>query len=96
MRSILFIAALLLAGPALAQTTPPRVLRMATSTNAQLLQLCGKRNPYQAPVGVIEVGAHADMLLVNGDPIADINLLGDAEKNLLVIMKNGTFFKNKL
>ena len=37
MRSILLTAALLLAGPALAQTTPPRVLRMATSVDAATL-----------------------------------------------------------
>ena len=37
MRSILLTAALLLAGPSFAQTSPPRVLRMATSVDAATL-----------------------------------------------------------
>jgi imidazolonepropionase-like amidohydrolase len=45
---------------------------------------------------VVEEGALGDLLLVNGDPIADINLLADPENNLLVIMKNGKIYKNKL
>jgi hypothetical protein len=35
-------------------------------------------------------------LLVDGDPIADINLIEDPEKNLLVIMKDGRIYKNAL
>jgi imidazolonepropionase-like amidohydrolase len=76
--------------------TPAETLAMATGTNAQLLMLSGKRNPYPGTLGVVEEGALADLLLVDGDPLADIKLLEDPEKNLLVIMKDGRVFKNSL
>ncbi len=73
---------------------PEEVLKMATSTNAELLQLSGERNPYPGKLGVVEEGALADLLLVNGDPIADIKLIADPDKNMLVIMKDGQIYKN--
>lgn len=73
---------------------PAEVLRMGTSTNAELLQLSGKRNPYPGKLGVVEEGALADLLLVNGDPIDNLPLLADPANNLLVIMKDGTIYKN--
>jgi imidazolonepropionase-like amidohydrolase len=69
---------------------------MATSTNAQLLALSGKRNPYPGKPGVVEPGALADLLLVDGDPIANIKLIEDPAKNFVVIMKDGKIFKNSL
>ncbi len=51
--------------------TPAEVLRMATSTNAELLALSGPRSPYQGRLGVVEEGALADLLLVDGDPLTD-------------------------
>ena len=66
------------------------------STNAELLALSGKRNPYPGKLGVVEEGALADLLLVDGDPIANIKLIEDPEKNLLVIMKDGRIYKNAL
>ena len=48
---------------------------MATGTNAQLLQLSGKRNPYPGEPGVIEEGALADLLLVDGNPVENIKLI---------------------
>ena len=69
---------------------------MATSTNAELLALSGKRNPYPGKLGVVEEGALADLLLVDGDPIANIKLIEDPAKNLVVIMKDGKIFKNIL
>ena len=76
--------------------TPAETLAMATGTNAQLLMLSGKRNPYPGTLGVVEEGALADLLLVDGDPLADIKLLEDPGKNLLVIMKDGRVYKNSL
>jgi imidazolonepropionase-like amidohydrolase len=76
--------------------SPAEILTMATSTNAQLLQLSGKRNPYPGKLGVVEEGALADLLLVDGNPLEDITLLADPEQNFAVIMKDGTIFKNKL
>ena len=75
---------------------PGEVLRMATGTNGELLALSGPRNPYPGPIGVIEPGALADLLLVDGDPVADIKLLEDPERRLLVIMKDGKVYKNTL
>ncbi len=76
--------------------TPAEVLVMATATNAELLALSGKRSPYPGRLGVVEVGALADLLLVDGDPIVNIELLANPEENLLVIMKDGEIFKNLL
>jgi imidazolonepropionase-like amidohydrolase len=76
--------------------TPAEALVMATSTNAELLALSGKRNPYRGKLGVVEVAALADLLLVDGDPLQDINLVADPAKNFLVIMKDGKIYKNTL
>ena len=69
---------------------------MATAGNGELLALSGLRNPYAGKVGVIEEGALADMLLVDGDPRADIKLIEDPAKNLVLITKDGKVFKNTL
>jgi imidazolonepropionase-like amidohydrolase len=76
--------------------TPAETLIMATSTNAELLALSGKRNPYPGRLGVVEEGALADLLLVDGNPLENINLVADPEKNFLVIMKDGNIYKNTL
>jgi imidazolonepropionase-like amidohydrolase len=74
--------------------TPAEVLRMATADNAELLALSGKRSPYEGKLGVVQVGALADLLLVEGDPIANIKLIEDPAKKFLVIMKDGQIFKD--
>jgi len=74
--------------------TPAEALSMATSTNAELLALSGLRNPYPGKLGVVEEGALADLLLVDGDPIANIELIEDPAKNFLVIMKDGKIYKD--
>ncbi len=76
--------------------TPAEALKMATGVNAELLALSGPRNPYPGRLGVVEEGALADLVLVDGDPIANIKLIEDPDKNLLVIMKDGRIFKNAL
>lgn len=63
--------------------SPADVLKMTTSTNASLLQLSGERSPYPGKLGVIEEGAFADVLLVDGDPIANIKLIAEPAQNLL-------------
>jgi hypothetical protein len=67
-----------------AELTPP----------SDLLALSRRRNPYQKKFGVIEPGAYADLLLVNGNPLEDITLLGRPDKSLAVIVKNGAVIKN--
>ncbi len=76
--------------------TPGETLVMATGTNAELLALSGKRNPYPGRLGVVQEGALADLLLIDGDPVADIALITDPQKNMVVIMKDGKIFKNTL
>jgi imidazolonepropionase-like amidohydrolase len=74
--------------------SPAEVLTMATSGNAELLALSGLRSPYEGRLGVVEAGALADLVLVDGDPIADIDLIADPAKNFVVIMKDGRIYKN--
>jgi imidazolonepropionase-like amidohydrolase len=74
----------------------PELLVMATGTNAELLKLSGPRNPYPGKLGVVEEGALADLLLVDGDPIANLDLIADPAKSFLVIMKDGKIYKNAL
>jgi imidazolonepropionase-like amidohydrolase len=76
--------------------TPAEALIMATSTNAELLALSGKRNPYPGKLGVVEQGALADLLLVDGNPLDNINLIADPANNFKVIMKDGKIYKNTL
>ena len=75
---------------------PAEALAMATGTNAELLALSGKRNPYPGKLGVVEVGALADLLLVDGNPLENIALVTDPAKNFLIIMKDGTIYKDAL
>lgn len=72
------------------------ILKMITYDNAQLLALSGLRNPYPHKLGVIEEGAYADLLITNGNPLEDIDLLGNPQENLLLIMKDGEIYKNRL
>lgn len=74
--------------------TPAEALIMATSTNGELLTLSGPRNPYPGKLGVIEQGALADVLLVDGNPLEDIRLVADPANKFIVIMKDGVIYKN--
>ncbi|MGQ0455567.1 MAG: amidohydrolase family protein [Hyphomicrobium sp.] len=76
--------------------TPVEVLKMATGDNGELLALSGLRSPYEGKVGVVEEGALADLLLVDGDPIANIKLIEDPAKNFVVIMKDGKVYKRAM
>lgn len=73
-----------------------QVLHMATGVNAQLLGLSGKRNTYPRALGVLEQGAYADLLLVDGNPLENIALIAEPQRNLRAIMKDGKFYKNTL
>ena len=76
--------------------SPTEALRMATSGNAELLALSGPRSPYPGPLGVVEPGALADLLLVDGNPLENLALVADADKHFVVIMKDGQIIKNRL
>lgn len=72
------------------------ILKMVTYDNAQLLSMSGDRNPYPGQLGVIQEGALADILVVKGNALDDLDLLGDPEDNFHIIMKDGVIYKNTL
>jgi imidazolonepropionase-like amidohydrolase len=72
--------------------TPAEALQLVT----ELLALSDPRNPYPGKLGVVEADALADLILVNGDPITNLELMGDPDKNFLVIMKDGKIYKDIL
>jgi imidazolonepropionase-like amidohydrolase len=74
--------------------SPAQTLAMATGTNAQLLAMSGNRNPYAGKLGVVDEGALADLLLVDGNPLENIQLIADPARNFVVIMKDGKVYKD--
>jgi len=72
------------------------VLKMATSGNAELLKMCGPRDPYPGAFGVVEEGALADLILVDGNPLENLDLVIDPARNFVVIIKDGKTYKNML
>jgi len=68
---------------------------MATHDNAELLKMSGPRDPYQeGALGVVQAGAYADLILVDGNPLENLDLVADPDKNFVVIMKDGVIYKN--
>ncbi|HRJ29492.1 MAG TPA: amidohydrolase family protein [Cyclobacteriaceae bacterium] len=76
--------------------TPFEILKMVTFDNAQLLALSGLRSPYPGKLGVLENGALADLILVDGNPLEHIELLGQPEDKFHLILKDGKIVKSKL
>ena len=76
--------------------TNAEIIKMVTQDNGELLQLSGLRSPYPGKLGTIEEGALADLLLVDGDPLKNLKLLADPDKNFLLIIKDGQIYKNNL
>jgi imidazolonepropionase-like amidohydrolase len=70
------------------------VLRMATSVNGELCAMAGPRNPYPGKLGVVQAGAMADLLLVDGNPLENLQLIAQPEQSLSVIMKDGKVCKH--
>ncbi len=69
--------------------SPAEVIRSATIVNAEILQRAGE-------LGELKTGAHADLLVVDGDPLRDLGLFQDEGRHLSAIMKGGRFHKNRL
>ena len=76
--------------------TPAEALRMATADNGELMALSGFINPYPGKLGVVEEGALADLLLVDGDPLKNIKLVENPDTSFVIIMKDGRVYKNIL
>ncbi len=74
--------------------SPAEILKMVTHDNAQVLALSGPRSPYQGKLGVVEEGALADLLLVDGNPLENLELLANPSESFLVIMKDGKIYKD--
>lgn len=69
-------------------------IKQATSYAAELLGLCTYLNPYiDGKIGVIEEGAYADLLIIRGNPVEDLDILGNKD-NILVVMKDGKIVKD--
>jgi imidazolonepropionase-like amidohydrolase len=76
--------------------TPFEILKMVTYDNAQLLALSGSRSPYQGSLGSIKEGALADLILVDGNPLENIDIIAEPDDKFMIIMKNGKIYKNKI
>jgi imidazolonepropionase-like amidohydrolase len=76
--------------------TPAEALTMATAAGGELLALSGPRNPYPGKLGVVQEGALADLLLVDGNPLQDLGLVATPDKSFVLIMKGGVVYKNLL
>lgn len=74
-----------------------RTLVAFTSAAGEVNAMTGKMNPYpKGPLGVIKPGAYADLLIVDGNPLENIEVMMDADKNFKLIMKDGLIYKNTL
>jgi len=69
--------------------TPIEILRQATSIGAEMMMMEGR-------LGCVRPGAHADLIVVDGDPLQDISLLAKGGEKLSVIVRAGEVVKNVL
>ena len=91
--------------------TPQKILKMGTSDAATVIGWSGDLNPYKDAypdlsaeekaekgigLGVVEEGAYADLILIEGNPLEDIKILEDYENNMKVIIRDGQIWKNTL
>lgn len=71
-------------------------LLAATGNFNDLTKLTTYQNPYpDGEIGVLEKGSYADIVLLNSDPVKDLDVLGDIN-NILLVMKDGEVYKNTL
>ena len=86
-----------------------RTLKAMTYDNGRLMALTGHMNPYPGKLGVIEEGAYADIILVDGNPLKDLSVIGASPKmfgvpprptssvdTIPLVMKDGKIYKNTL
>src|SRR5690606_15163716 len=84
-------------GARLRRFTPLEILRQATSINGELRATSGPGNPYAGgKLGVLEPGAWADLLVVDGNPLEDVRILEDPDRTLRLIVKDGRVVANRL
>ena len=68
---------------------PVDIIRAATCNAAELFDQLGE-------IGIVAPGARADLLVIDGNPLDDIGLMQDPDRNFKAIMKGGVFYKNEL
>jgi imidazolonepropionase-like amidohydrolase len=68
--------------------TPMQAIQAGTSWAAEC---CGR----DADLGTVEKGKLADLVVVRGDPLADISVLRDA-KNIALVLKGGEIAANRM
>ena len=92
------------------QTAQPTIRRPANGGSVRMTSTCtkgrgcptadsalsGLRNPYPGKLGVVEPGALADLLIVDGNPLDNINLVADPANKFLIIMKDGVIYKDAI
>ena len=66
-----------------------RTLNSVTRANAAICGMAGQ-------IGALAPGAFADLLIIDGDPLDNLNCLTDPEPNLRLIMKEGNIYKSTL
>lgn len=73
-----------------------RGLLAATGNFNDITKLTTYQNPYpDGEIGLLKKGSYADIVITNGNPVKDLDVLGDTE-NILFVMKDGKVYKNKL
>ncbi|WP_205626561.1 amidohydrolase family protein [Ruegeria profundi] len=73
------------------------ILEMMFQNNRKLMEMSGARLPYRdGPLAIIEPGAYADILLVDGDPTEDVAVFSDWENNIDLVMKDGVIYRAEL
>jgi imidazolonepropionase-like amidohydrolase len=72
--------------------TPAEILAQATSESAEIVRMAGKLVRYEN-FGEVREGWLADLLLIDGNPFADISILERPDESLALIMKAGTIVK---
>ncbi|MEP0200857.1 MAG: amidohydrolase family protein [Halioglobus sp.] len=85
------------------------VLKQLTSTAGEMLAMSGPRNPYKSgPLGLVKEGAYADLILVEGNPLEDITVIGGTDKwwtaepeyklipSIHLVMKGGNIYRNEI
>lgn len=84
------------------------VLKQMTSTAGEMLAMSGPRGTTQGKLGVIENGAVADIILIDGNPLEDMAVIGatpewfDADPEyktidtIKLVMKDGVVYRNEM
>ena len=74
--------------------TPAEIMRQATSESAEIIRMAGKLDRH-GKFGEIREGWLADLVLIEGDPFADISILERPHESLALIMKAGKLAENR-